>query len=187
MVTRCARAKWRIRAAASPSLCGTSSAASFSPGTSSSWPEGRTVLLPQNWWLWWRGPAQLMFHTVTIYQQITVHTNTHIWLVVSVYLGNFFSHCEKSYFVVYQEKTDVFCVSYASIWKGCLTLYTGRGGDLQKIGEWVVVKKTFTSVYFVFVLEFRLSFSLKRHHVRQDIFVKPVNNVCFKTWNSASI
>lgn len=25
--------------------------------------------------------------------------------------------------------------SYASIWKGCLTLYTGRGGDLQKIGE----------------------------------------------------
>uniref|UniRef100_H2LXT6 SOSS complex subunit B2 n=2 Tax=Oryzias latipes TaxID=8090 RepID=H2LXT6_ORYLA len=23
---------------------------------------------------------------------------------------------------------------YASIWKGCLTLYTGRGGDLQKIG-----------------------------------------------------
>ncbi|XP_013924881.1 PREDICTED: SOSS complex subunit B2 isoform X3 [Thamnophis sirtalis] len=24
---------------------------------------------------------------------------------------------------------------YASLWKGCLTLYTGRGGDLQKIGE----------------------------------------------------
>uniref|UniRef100_A0A671K3R5 SOSS complex subunit B2 n=1 Tax=Sinocyclocheilus anshuiensis TaxID=1608454 RepID=A0A671K3R5_9TELE len=24
---------------------------------------------------------------------------------------------------------------YASIWKGCLTLYTGRGGDLQKIGD----------------------------------------------------
>ncbi|KAG1962867.1 formiminotransferase N-terminal subdomain-containing protein [Pimephales promelas] len=24
---------------------------------------------------------------------------------------------------------------YASMWKGCLTLYTGRGGDLQKIGE----------------------------------------------------
>ncbi|XP_067880879.1 SOSS complex subunit B2-like [Heterodontus francisci] len=24
---------------------------------------------------------------------------------------------------------------YASIWKGCLTLYTGRGGDLQKVGE----------------------------------------------------
>uniref|UniRef100_A0A8D3EFA5 Uncharacterized protein n=1 Tax=Scophthalmus maximus TaxID=52904 RepID=A0A8D3EFA5_SCOMX len=27
------------------------------------------------------------------------------------------------------------CASYASIWKGCLTLYTGRGGDLQKIGD----------------------------------------------------
>ncbi|XP_041336932.1 SOSS complex subunit B1 [Pyrgilauda ruficollis] len=25
---------------------------------------------------------------------------------------------------------------YASVFKGCLTLYTGRGGDLQKIGEW---------------------------------------------------
>ncbi|CAM9550029.1 unnamed protein product [Lampetra planeri] len=24
---------------------------------------------------------------------------------------------------------------YATMWKGCLTLYTGRGGDLQKIGE----------------------------------------------------
>ncbi|KYO33686.1 SOSS complex subunit B2 isoform A [Alligator mississippiensis] len=24
---------------------------------------------------------------------------------------------------------------YASLWKGCLTLYTGRGGELQKIGE----------------------------------------------------
>ncbi|XP_030642378.1 SOSS complex subunit B2 [Chanos chanos] len=28
---------------------------------------------------------------------------------------------------------------YASIWKGCLTLYTGRGGDLQKIGEFCMV------------------------------------------------
>ncbi|MXQ79120.1 hypothetical protein E5288_WYG000434 [Bos mutus] len=26
---------------------------------------------------------------------------------------------------------------YASMWKGCLTLYTGRGGELQKIGELV--------------------------------------------------
>ncbi|XP_013379957.1 SOSS complex subunit B2-like [Lingula anatina] len=24
---------------------------------------------------------------------------------------------------------------YASIWKGCLTLYTGKGGEIQKIGE----------------------------------------------------
>lgn len=24
---------------------------------------------------------------------------------------------------------------YASMWKGCLTLYTGRGGELQKIGD----------------------------------------------------
>uniref|UniRef100_A0A5F9CGI0 SOSS complex subunit B2 n=1 Tax=Oryctolagus cuniculus TaxID=9986 RepID=A0A5F9CGI0_RABIT len=27
----------------------------------------------------------------------------------------------------------------ASLWKGCLTLYTGRGGELQKIGEFCVV------------------------------------------------
>lgn len=24
---------------------------------------------------------------------------------------------------------------YASLWKGCLTLYTGKGGDIKKIGE----------------------------------------------------
>ncbi|XP_069471787.1 SOSS complex subunit B2 isoform X2 [Ambystoma mexicanum] len=28
---------------------------------------------------------------------------------------------------------------YASLWKGCLTLYTGRGGGLQKIGEFCMV------------------------------------------------
>lgn len=28
---------------------------------------------------------------------------------------------------------------YASMWKGCLTLYTGRVGDLQKIGEFCMV------------------------------------------------
>ncbi|XP_064879437.1 nucleic acid binding protein 1b [Oncorhynchus nerka] len=28
---------------------------------------------------------------------------------------------------------------YASLWKGCLTLYTGRGGDLQKIGDFCMV------------------------------------------------
>ncbi|XP_007420455.1 SOSS complex subunit B2 [Python bivittatus] len=28
---------------------------------------------------------------------------------------------------------------YASLWKGCLTLYTGKGGDLQKIGEFCMV------------------------------------------------
>ncbi|KAJ7345522.1 hypothetical protein JRQ81_001472 [Phrynocephalus forsythii] len=28
---------------------------------------------------------------------------------------------------------------YASLWKGCLTLYTGRGGELQKIGEFCMV------------------------------------------------
>ncbi|KAL6054897.1 hypothetical protein STEG23_020121, partial [Scotinomys teguina] len=27
---------------------------------------------------------------------------------------------------------------YASMWKGCLTLYTGRGGELQKIGDSVM-------------------------------------------------
>jgi len=24
---------------------------------------------------------------------------------------------------------------YGSIWKGCLTLYSGKGGDVHKIGE----------------------------------------------------
>ncbi|XP_077175605.1 SOSS complex subunit B2 isoform X2 [Paroedura picta] len=28
---------------------------------------------------------------------------------------------------------------YASLWKGCLTLYSGKGGDLQKIGEFCMV------------------------------------------------
>ncbi|KFO13857.1 SOSS complex subunit B2, partial [Balearica regulorum gibbericeps] len=28
---------------------------------------------------------------------------------------------------------------YASLWKGCLTLYTGRGGELHKIGEFCMV------------------------------------------------
>lgn len=28
---------------------------------------------------------------------------------------------------------------YASVFKGCLTLYTGRGGDLQKIGEFCMI------------------------------------------------
>ncbi|XP_069086664.1 SOSS complex subunit B1 [Pleurodeles waltl] len=28
---------------------------------------------------------------------------------------------------------------YASVFKGCLTLYTGRGGDLQKIGEFCML------------------------------------------------
>ncbi|KAM9321491.1 SOSS complex subunit B1 [Gastrophryne carolinensis] len=28
---------------------------------------------------------------------------------------------------------------YASVFKGCLTVYTGRGGDLQKIGEFCMV------------------------------------------------
>ncbi|KAM4024268.1 SOSS complex subunit B2 [Anomaloglossus baeobatrachus] len=28
---------------------------------------------------------------------------------------------------------------YASMWKGCLTLYSGRGGELQKIGEFCMV------------------------------------------------
>lgn len=35
----------------------------------------------------------------------------------------------------YSILTFLHLCSYASMWKGCLTLYTGRGGDLQKIGE----------------------------------------------------
>ena len=26
---------------------------------------------------------------------------------------------------------------YGSIWKGCLTLYSGKGGDVHKVGEYV--------------------------------------------------
>ncbi|RWS10271.1 SOSS complex subunit B1-like protein [Dinothrombium tinctorium] len=28
---------------------------------------------------------------------------------------------------------------YASIWKGCLTLYTGKGGEIKKIGEFCML------------------------------------------------
>ena len=27
------------------------------------------------------------------------------------------------------------CFRYAAVWKGCLTLYTGKVGEIQKIGE----------------------------------------------------
>ncbi|CAB1346779.1 unnamed protein product [Coregonus sp. 'balchen'] len=38
------------------------------------------------------------------------------------------------------DKSGSIAISvYASMWKGCLTLYTGRGGDLQKIGEFCMV------------------------------------------------
>ncbi|XP_009944949.1 PREDICTED: SOSS complex subunit B2 [Leptosomus discolor] len=33
----------------------------------------------------------------------------------------------------------VYMKKYASLWKGCLTLYTGRGGELHKIGEFCMV------------------------------------------------
>lgn len=28
---------------------------------------------------------------------------------------------------------------YSSLWKACLTLYTGKGGDLQKVGEFCML------------------------------------------------
>lgn len=28
---------------------------------------------------------------------------------------------------------------YASLWKGCLTLYTGKGGEIHKVGEFCMV------------------------------------------------
>ncbi|NXS77929.1 SOSB2 protein, partial [Erpornis zantholeuca] len=37
-----------------------------------------------------------------------------------------------------QDMVELQCV-YASLWKGCLTLYTGRGGELHKIGEFCMV------------------------------------------------
>jgi hypothetical protein len=36
-------------------------------------------------------------------------------------------------FKIYQKY--LFDFRYSSIWKGCLTLYTGKGGDIQKVGE----------------------------------------------------
>lgn len=50
-------------------------------------------------------------------------------------------------FGLYVFNTCLFSVRYASIWKGCLTLYTGRGGDLQKIGEYVAIQKCIISKY----------------------------------------
>ncbi|XP_035232297.1 SOSS complex subunit B1-like isoform X1 [Stegodyphus dumicola] len=46
---------------------------------------------------------------------------------------------------LYVQQGDICRLSkgYASIWKGCLTLYTGKGGEIQKIGELCV---TFTEV-----------------------------------------
>lgn len=42
MDTRCAHVRWQIRPGALPFLSGTNWAASFSQGTSSDWPEGRS-------------------------------------------------------------------------------------------------------------------------------------------------
>ncbi|XP_015912049.1 SOSS complex subunit B1-A isoform X2 [Parasteatoda tepidariorum] len=38
---------------------------------------------------------------------------------------------------LYLQQGDICRLSkgYASLWKNCLTLYTGKGGDIQKIGE----------------------------------------------------
>lgn len=37
----------------------------------------------------------------------------------------------------YLQQGDICRLSkgYASVWKGCLTLYTGKGGEIQKVGE----------------------------------------------------
>ncbi|KAG8194630.1 hypothetical protein JTE90_003106 [Oedothorax gibbosus] len=39
---------------------------------------------------------------------------------------------------LYLQQGDICRLSkgYANVWKGCLTLYTGKGGDIQKIGDW---------------------------------------------------
>jgi hypothetical protein len=55
----------------------------------------------------------------------------------------------------YSILTFLHLCSYASMWKGCLTLYTGRGGDLQKIGEWV--QSIYTTRNFLYFRRIQLA------------------------------
>lgn len=66
-----------------------------------------------------------------------------------------------------------FCLDrYASMWKGCLTLYTGRGGDLQKIGEWVLnIDSHSIYSYSIFTL------------IYQHLAITMVIRACVTVWN----
>ncbi|KAM4697810.1 SOSS complex subunit B2 [Rhinophrynus dorsalis] len=80
---------------------------------------------------------------------------------------------------------------YASMWKGCLTLYSGRGGELQKIGEFCMVyselpnfsepntdtagqasktNQTKTGAPTADLLQLLASISEAQHYVSADIF-----------------
>nr|XP_025966293.1 SOSS complex subunit B2 [Dromaius novaehollandiae] len=58
------------------------------------------------------------------------------WFTVAAVLFQY-SRWEGQY-IASSEKVRLFGL-YASLWKGCLTLYTGRGGELHKIGEFCMV------------------------------------------------
>ena len=128
---RCGPARLQTRAGALPSLFGTNSAASFSQEISSSWPEGKVVPMHRANFLnyYFAGSA--------------VHKRSN-W--VDMWSQTWGLNARMGDLVWDKSNVWFLCFSYASIWKGCLTLYTGRGGDLQKIGEWVAS----TQVYLYF-------------------------------------
>jgi len=50
----------------------------------------------------------------------------------------FLLHNFRMYSIRYQLTLNAICgFRYGSIWKGCLTLYSGKGGEIHKIGEYV--------------------------------------------------
>ncbi len=144
----CARARWRIRAAASPSLCGMSWVASSSPGTSSASREGTNlppvcvVLLDLRRFkpcvaiglsTQWSKMLSILQDSINN-NDVTGNSVQRI----SEYELRLMTWCVMYRYVILTWEMFVCLARYASMWKGCLTLYTGRGGDLQKIGEWVL-------------------------------------------------
>lgn len=45
---------------------------------------------------------------------------------------------------------------YASLWKGCLTLYTGKTGEIIKIGEWVKKSYCVFSINLILMKKIKL-------------------------------
>uniref|UniRef100_A0A8C3QHE4 SOSS complex subunit B2 n=1 Tax=Cyanoderma ruficeps TaxID=181631 RepID=A0A8C3QHE4_9PASS len=48
-------------------------------------------------------------------------------------------HSQNNWLLSWNCQRSLLSFRYASLWKGCLTLYTGRGGELHKIGEFCMV------------------------------------------------
>ncbi|NXP48484.1 SOSB2 protein, partial [Heliornis fulica] len=57
----------------------------------------------------------------------------------SVGVSKFSVKSSNSSWLLLKAELRVLAEWYASLWKGCLTLYTGRGGELHKIGEFCMV------------------------------------------------